>query len=85
MFLSLPLLKEYIGYCSLQQCLPSRFTRNIVRVSARTLGIHEKQGKKSSAVGQGITAGDLVKTDAKILTLTQKEITPNDTLNVNFG
>ena len=84
MFLSLLLLKECIEYYSLQQCLPSRYTRNIVRVSARTRGIHEKQGKKSSAVCQGITAGELVKTDAKILALTQKEITPSDTLKVNF-
>jgi hypothetical protein len=58
-FLSLLLLMEYIEHCSLQQCLPSRFTRNIVKVSARTRGIHEKQGKNSSVACRGITAGEL--------------------------
>jgi hypothetical protein len=84
-FLSLSLMEEYIEYCSLQQCLPSRFTRNVVKVSARTRGIRVKQGKKLSAVCRGRNAVELVKITAKDLTLTQKEITPSDTLKVNFG
>jgi len=54
-------------------------------VSARTRGIHEKQGNKLSDVCRGLTAGKLVKITAKNLTLAQKEITPSDTLEVNFG
>jgi hypothetical protein len=38
-----------------------------------------------SAVCPGITADELVKIAAKNLTLTQKEITPSDTLKINFG